>query len=80
MRADDLRTVREAIPFRAFDIVLADGRAFPIPHPDFLSITPKGSSLVLWAKDGSIGSILDATLIAELRMAPANGSKRRRSK
>ena len=80
MKADDLRKVGEAVPFRPFDIVLADGRAFPIPHPDFLSISPKGRALMLWAKDGGIGSILDPALIAEVRMTRANGSKRRRPK
>lgn len=80
MRADDLRKVREAVPFQPFDIVLADGRAFGIPHPDFISIAPKGSALMLWAPDGGVGSILDPALIAEVRMTPANGRKRGRPK
>ena len=35
---------------------------------------------MLWAKDGGIGGILDPALIAEVRMTPGNGSKRRRPK
>jgi len=72
--------VYDAIPFQPFSLVLADGRAFRVPHHDFLSIAPKGTALVLWAEDGGIGSILDAALIAEIRMESdgAKHSKRRR--
>ena len=78
MKAEDLRKVREAVPFRPFDIVLADGRAFPVPHPDFLSVAPRGTAVVLWAEDGGVGNYLDPALIAEVRMTPGNGNKRRR--
>jgi hypothetical protein len=80
MRADDIRKLRDAVPFRPFSLVLADGRAFPVPHPDFLSVAPKGTDISLWAEDGTIGSYLDSALVAEVRMH-ANGrhSKRRRA-
>ena len=81
MRTDDIRKLREAVPFSAFNLVLADGRSFSVPHPDFLSIAPKGTALVLWAENGGIESILDAALIAELRMGATavKRSKRRRA-
>ena len=75
MRAEDIRKLHDAVPFRPFEIVLADGRAFPVPHPDFLSVSPKGTGVSLWAEDGSIGGYLDNALIAELRMG-VNGGKR----
>jgi hypothetical protein len=80
MRADDIRKLHDAVPFRPFSLVLADGRAFRVPHPDFLSVSPKGTALSLWAEDGSIGSYLDITLIAEVRMRTSGtkASKRRR--
>lgn len=78
MKAEDIRTVHDAVPFRPFNLVLADGRAFRVPHPDFLSISPKGTALALWEEDGGIGSYLDTALITEIRLE-AKGSKRRRS-
>ena len=80
MRADDIRKVQDEVPFHPFSLVLADGRAFRVPHRDFLSISPKGTALSLWAEDGSIGSYFNTALVAEIRME-ANGSrhsKRRR--
>jgi hypothetical protein len=75
MRADDIRRVHSAAPFKPFSIVLADGRSFYVPHPDFLSVAPKGTALVLWAEDGGIGSYLDLALIAEIRMGAARGKR-----
>jgi len=75
MRAEDLRRLHHMVPFQSFSLVLADGRAFHVPHPDFLSIAPKGTALVLWAKDGGIGNYLDPALVAEVRMDTNSGSK-----
>ena len=75
-----IRRLRSATPFKPFSLVLADGRSFHVPHPDFLSIAPKGTALALWAEDGGIGAYLDSALIVEVRM-DGNGtksSKRRR--
>ena len=81
MRADDFRRLRDEVPFRPFRLVLADGRDFRVPHPDFLSISPKGTALSLWAEDGSIGSYLDTALVAEVRMdASGNRHPKRRRK
>jgi hypothetical protein len=81
MRPEDIRKLRDAVPFRPFSLVLADGRAFPVPHPDFLSLAPKGTDLSLWAEDGTIGSYLDSALVAEVRMEAVGTQrpKRRRS-
>ncbi len=38
-----INTVREALnkqPFRPFSFRLADGRELPVPHPDFVAVTP----------------------------------------
>lgn len=39
MTLDQMRSVRDAIPFRPFTIQLADGRSFRIQHRDFLSVS-----------------------------------------
>ena len=78
MRVDELRRLHDAVPFQPFQLVLADGRAFPVPHPDFLSIAPKGTALALWAEDGGIGAYLDPNLIAEVRMDAGKSAKKRK--
>ena len=80
MRADDIRKLQDAIPFRPFSLVLADGRAFRVPHPDFLSVSPKGTALSLWDEDGSIGSYLDVALVAEVRMASGRPKRSKRQR
>ncbi len=49
---------------------MADGRFFPIPHPDFLSLSPTGRTAVIFDQDGS-ASIVDLLLMTELQLAPA---------
>ena len=66
--------MHNAVPFKPFSLVLADGRAFHVPHPDFLSVSPKGTVVSLWAEDGHIGGYWDTALVAEIRM-DGNGAK-----
>jgi hypothetical protein len=54
-----------AAPSRPFTIRIADGREFPIPHPDFLSLSPTGRTAVIFHDDGS-ASIVDLMLMTEL--------------
>ena len=80
MQPEELLQRLRQRPFEPFAVRLADGRAFPVPHPDFLSIAPRGTDLALWAEDGGIGGYLDAALIAEVRTEePKRGSSKRRS-
>jgi len=37
MTIEQLRTTLRANPFQPFTVRMADGRQFPIPHPDFLT-------------------------------------------
>jgi hypothetical protein len=56
MTIEKLRAVLLATPFRPFTIRMADGRSFPIPHPDFLFITPAGRTVIVAHEDdGSSG-------------------------
>ena len=47
MVIESIRQFNAAIPFSPYEIHLADGRMFAIPHPDFISISPKGSYIVV---------------------------------
>ena len=76
MTAEQLRTVREANPFRPFTIRLGDGRAFPVPHRDFVSQSPSGRIAIVYRPDDT-HSVIDLYLVAELEVqaqATASGS------
>lgn len=67
MTAEQLRTLREANPFRPFTIHLADGRALTVPHRDFVSQSPTGRTTIVYHSDDSF-SIVDLLLITELEV------------
>jgi hypothetical protein len=78
----DIAGVREALhrqPFEPFRIRLAEGRSLPVPHPDFVALTPR--RVIVGAKDDS-WSIIEPLLIVSLDSMPArpkggNGSRRK---
>lgn len=50
----DIAGLREALhkqPFEPFAIRLADGRSLPVPHPDFVALTPRRA--IVGAEDDS---------------------------
>ena len=69
MTIEQLRATHRASPFQPFTIRMADGRRFPIPHPDFLSFSPVGRTAVIYHTDGS-ASIVDLLLMTELELSP----------
>jgi hypothetical protein len=64
-----LCTTRRTQPFQPFTVRMADGRSFPIPHPEFLSMSPTGRTAVIYHEDGS-ASIVDLLLMTELELMP----------
>ena len=42
-----MREFNRAVPFRPYKIRMVSGESFEVPHPDFISISPKGSFVVL---------------------------------
>jgi hypothetical protein len=70
MTIEQLRNAHNAVPFRPFTIRMADGRVFPIKHPDFLSMSPSGRTVIIYNIDDSF-SILDLLLMTELEMEPS---------
>jgi hypothetical protein len=62
----DIAGVRQAlhrIPFEPFAIRLADGRTLPVPHPDFVALTPR--RVIVGAEDDS-WSVVEPLLIVSL--------------
>ena len=62
----DIAGVREALhaqPFVPFALRLADGRALPVPHPDFVALTPR--RVIVGATDDT-WSVVEPLLIVSL--------------
>jgi hypothetical protein len=79
MRAEQLREAHGARPFKPFTIRMTNGRSVPIPHPEFLSVSPTGRVIVIYDKDGD-ANILDLVHVTELDMSRrANAQKRSRN-
>jgi hypothetical protein len=74
MTSEQLRAAIHASPFRPFTIRMADGRTFSVAHPDFLSVSPAGRTVVIYQPDDS-ASIVDLLLMKELEMAPPSSSR-----
>ena len=67
MTVEQLRIVHRAQPFKAFTVRMADGRSFRVTHPDFLSHSPSGRTMIVHHKDDSY-SVLDLLLVTELEV------------
>jgi hypothetical protein len=72
-----IREFNRTVPFVPYEIRTASGERYTGPHPDFISISPKGSFVVIIdAKDRP--RHLNALLIE--RASPLNGQERRRNR
>ncbi len=59
---EELRKRIKAIPFLPLIVHVADGRSFPVPHPDHILVTAKG--LVVIEDDAGLLDILPVLLIS----------------
>ncbi len=69
----DIAGVREALnlqPFEPFLIRLADGRQLPVPHREFVALTPR--RVIVGAEDDS-WMIVEPLLIVSLDSMPKKG-------
>ncbi len=51
MTIQQLRSAHRAAAFQPFTIHMADGRTFPVPHPDFLSMSPSGRTVIIYQEN-----------------------------
>jgi hypothetical protein len=73
MTSEQFRDLLHKQPFQPFTIRMADGRAFDVPHPDFVAMSRSGRTVVVTQPDEGI-SILDLLLMSELQVSSGNGS------
>jgi hypothetical protein len=74
MLMQQLRDVRDAVPFQPFVIRMTDGQSYPIPHRDYLSIAPNGRIALVYRTDSETYRFLDIMLITRLEVDPTPAS------
>ena len=77
MTIEQLQRLHQARPFRPFKVHLADGRAIPVTHPEFLSHSPTGRTMIVHTK-GEAFEVIDLLLVSSLEVP--DGEPPRRSK
>jgi hypothetical protein len=71
---EQFRATLRQQPFRPFTIRMADGRAFPVSHPDFIAQSPSGRTVIVVQSDENY-SVLDLLLMSELEVQAGNGPR-----
>jgi hypothetical protein len=78
MTADALKERIEAQPFQPFRLKLPDGRALPIPHPEFISVGPDRRTTIVWKANSEGGHwVVDLRLVSDLEVGLDKPSKRK---
>lgn len=69
MTPGEIRSALKAQPFRPFTIHVAEQRAFPVPHPEYAFVEPKGRFVIVAYDDGGF-DVLDMLLITGIKVQP----------
>lgn len=74
MTADTIREMRDAAPFKKFDIHLANGHTLPVVSADHLFFIPNSSEFMVVLPDGAF-RIVDLNQVVSLGRAAARKGK-----
>jgi hypothetical protein len=77
MTTDRLRNVWKAEPFHPFIIHLADGRDITVAHPEFLTRSPSGRTIIVYQPDDTF-NVIDLLLVTDLEVSLNGHSRGRR--
>ena len=66
MSPDAVKKFMHATPWKPFVLCLADGRNIQVPHPDFISISRAGRTVVVTAVDEEF-EMIDVFLILSIK-------------
>ena len=73
MTLKTLKEMRDAAPFKPFDIHLSDGRALTVATPDHLFFMPNGKEFLVVLRDGGFRFVDTAQVVSTGR----NGARAR---
>jgi hypothetical protein len=74
MTIEQVRQLYSAAPFRPFITHLADGRAIPVNHREFMAVSPSGRTMVVYKPDDT-SNIIDLLLVTDLEIRNGEPSK-----
>lgn len=69
MTIEEVRKLYDAEPFRRFVLHLADGRKIGVGHREFVALSPKGRTMVVYQPDDSF-NIIDLLLVTDSEIKP----------
>ena len=69
MTIEQLRNFYNAQPFQPFVMHLADGRAIPVHHREFMASAPSGRTITVFQPDDTL-NIIDLLLVTDLEIKP----------
>jgi hypothetical protein len=72
MTKDAIQQQMVTKPFKPFSLRLTDGSLIPVPHQEFIAVSPGGRTVVVFT-EGEKFSMLDVGLITAIESAAANG-------
>jgi hypothetical protein len=67
MTVNKLKEVYDLEPFRPFTLRLADGRAIPVLHREFMMAAPSGQVVVVMQPDDTM-NIIDLNLVTDIEL------------
>lgn len=76
MSIEEIRALRNAQPFKPFDIVLRDGRKVHVALPERMALAPNGAKLGVY--EGIMPTLIDVASIASLTLARTRKRRPRR--
>ena len=71
MTVGQLRAAQMATPFRPFQVHTINGRRFPVPHPDSLTMSSTGRTAAIH-REGAGLSVLDLSLMTAIEILAAS--------
>lgn len=75
MVVESIREFNRAVPFKPYEIRMASGERYVVPHPDFAIVSPRGSFVIVFGANEHPHH-LSALLIEST--SPLNGHHRRK--
>jgi hypothetical protein len=79
VKADEVRKLLHAEPFRPFAIYIADGGRLPVKHQDFVALAPSGRELIVYRHNQPDDyQVVDVMMVTQLEVTSRNGARKHR--
>lgn len=78
MVIESIREFNRAVPFQPYEIRMTSGERHAVPHPDFISVSPKGNLVVIIDAQGRPHH-LSTLLIEEAVLVSGRRKSRKRA-